>query len=144
MAVRRFCGDRSLTNADLQELFSAPPASFHWSQSVNGWRAIGSSEGAILDIWPDHAELTATFPPDNAELAARNGTLMQLLLVALRPEWQSGSAWLSNHMRMAARSRRNEYEVFNYSRGVRFRYDREHSKAALRITTSGPSNQNNA
>jgi hypothetical protein len=120
-----------LTRDELQALFSKPPASFTWSQSEDGQRIIGASEGCVLDLWPDRAEMAATFPPDDEQLAQRNGTLMTLLLTAMRPEWQGSGDWLAVQMRLAARSKNGQANVINTSRQVRFRYDRQHSRAML-------------
>lgn len=114
----------------LIDLFSQPPASFVWSSSADGTRTIGTSEGFVLDIWPDRVEAAALFPDDRPDLVERNSTLLQLLLMAMRPDWQSAASWLAQAMRMAARGHR---ESINVSRGVRFVHDAAHSRATLRI-----------
>lgn len=116
---------------DLQALFSTEPASFQWA--AGDGRTIGTAAGAVLDLWPGRAELTAIFPPDNADLAARNGALLLLLLTATRPGWQTAGDWLTFQMRSAARGTRDQYEATNYTRGVTFRYDRQQSRATLRV-----------
>jgi hypothetical protein len=115
---------------DLVELFSKPPASFVWSQSEDGTRTMGTSEGFVLDILPDRVEAAALFPPDRPDLVERNATLLQLLLVAMRPDWNSAASWLAQAMRMAARGHR---EQINVSRRVRFVDDPTQSRATLRI-----------
>lgn len=120
-----------MTRDELQALFTRPPASFEWSQSDDGRRTIGASPGCVLDLWPDRAEMVATFPPDDAAQAQRNGVLMVLLLTALRPDWSSAGDWLAVQMRHAGRSKYGQADVPNVSRQVRFRYDRQHSRATL-------------
>lgn len=115
---------------DLVELFSKPPASFVWSQSEDGQRTMGTSEGFVLDILPDRVEAAALFPPDRPDLVERNATLMQLLLMAMRPDWHSAASWLAQAMRMAARG---HTEQINVSRRVRFVDDPTHSRATLKV-----------
>lgn len=115
---------------DLVELFSKPPASFVWSQSEDGTRTMGTSEGFVLDILSDRVEAAALFPPDRPDLVERNAALLQLLLVAMRPDWNSAASWLAQAMRMAARGHR---EQINVSRRVRFVDDPTQSRATLRI-----------
>lgn len=133
-----------MTQAELQELFTRPPASFTWSQSEDGRRIIGASMGCVLDLWPDRAEMAATFPPDDAALASRNGTLMVLLLTSMRPEWSSAGDWLAVNMRRAARSKVVGFEEDNITRQVRFRYDRQHSRAMLVVKNDGPRDSHRA
>lgn len=121
-----------MTHDELQLLFSQPPASFAWSQSADGRRVIGTSAGAVLDLWPDRVEFAGLFPPDSPELAARNATLMQLLLTALRRDWVTASDWLTTQMTMAGRSR-GFYEGPNYSRRVTFTFSRRESRATLKV-----------
>jgi hypothetical protein len=118
---------------ELQQLLSQPPARFTWSQSEDGTRTIGASEGCVIDLWPDRVEMVAVFPPDRADVAARNGVLMALVLYALRPAWQSAGDWLAVQMRQAARAKTPLFETENYSRQVCFVFDRQHSRATLRI-----------
>lgn len=115
----------------LIDLFSQPPASFTWSTSEDGTRTMGTSEGFVLDIWADRVEAVALFPPDRPDLVERNATLLQLLLMAMRPEWSSAPAWLAQQMRAAARS--DKVEETNFSRRVRWAWDSVHSRATLRI-----------
>lgn len=115
----------------LKDLFSQAPASFAWSERDG--RTIGTSVGFALDLWPDRIEAAALFPPDDAALIGRNSTLLQLLLVATRPDWQSSGTWLATAMRTAARSKRALPEEINITRGVRLTWDRAHSRATLRI-----------
>lgn len=115
----------------LIDLFSHPPASFTWSASADGTRTMGTSEGFVLDIWPDRVEAAALFPADRPDLIERNATLMQLLLMAMRPDWNSAASWLAQAMRMAARGHR---EQINVTRRVRFMNDPTHSRMTLRIT----------
>lgn len=117
---------------ELQTLFSQPPASFVWSQSADSHRVMGTSAGAVLDLWPDRVELAAIMPPDRADLAARNATLMQLLLTALRRDWIGASDWLATQMRMAGRSK-GFYDGTNYSRRVVFTFSRQSSRATLKV-----------
>jgi hypothetical protein len=114
----------------LIDLFSQPPASFVWSASEDGTRTMGTSEGFVLDIWPDRVEAAALFPPDRPDLVERNATLLQLLLLAMRPDWNSAPSWLAQAMRMAARGHR---EDVNITRRVRFQNDPTHSRTTLRI-----------
>lgn len=115
---------------DLVELFSKPPASFVWSSSEDGSRTIGTSEGFILDILSDRVEAAALFPPDRPDLVERNATLLELLLMAMRPNWNSAASWLAQAMRQAARG---HHEQINVSRRVRFVDDPAHSRTTLRI-----------
>lgn len=110
----------------LIELFSKIPG-FAWSSSEDGSRTIGTTEGFVLDIWPDRVEAAGIFARDRIDVAARCGTLFQLLLMAMRPDWQSAPAWL------AAAMRRHPREEINVSRGVRFTWDAAQSRATLRI-----------
>lgn len=119
--------------AELQTFLSQPPANFTWSQSEDGTRTIGAAEGCVIDLLPDRVEMAAVFPPDRADVAARNGALMALVLVALRKDWQSASDWLAVQMRQVARAKTPLFETENYSRQVRFVFDRQHSRATLRI-----------
>lgn len=148
-----------MTKDELIAFLSQPPASFVWSRSEDGTRTIGTSEGIVLDLLderveainangsitrsgPARAEIVALFPPDRPDVAARSGTLMQLILLALRPEWGSASAWLATCMRAAARSKVNWYENPNITRRVTFKFDRLRSRATMRIDnpwTSAPS-----
>jgi hypothetical protein len=114
----------------LVDLFSKPPASFTWSSSEKGTRTMGTSEGFVLDIWPDRVEAAALFPFDRPDLVERNATLLQLLLLAMRPEWASAASWLAQAMRMAARGHREDH---NIARRVRFTNDSAQSRATLRI-----------
>lgn len=117
----------------LVDLFSRPPASFTWALSEDGQRTMGTSEGFVLDIWPDRIEAAALMPPDRTDLIGRNGVLLQLLLMALRPEWESSATWLAQQMRLAARSKEQPYEMHNITRRVRFVWDKAHSRATLRV-----------
>lgn len=116
---------------DLVELFTQPPASFVWSKSADGSRTIGTSEGFILDIWPDRVEAAALFPPDRPDLVERNASLLQLLLMAMRPDWASAPSWLAQAMRQAARGHTEE---INVTRRVRFVSDPSQSRATLEVT----------
>lgn len=116
----------------LIDLLSQPPASFVWSSSADGQRTMGTSAGFVLDLWPDRIEAAALFPPDRADLAARNGTLLQLILLAMRPDWNSASSWLALQMRRAARTTR-PFEEVNVTRRVRFVWDRTRSRATLKV-----------
>jgi hypothetical protein len=115
----------------LVDLFSKPPASFAWSQSDDGQRTIGASEGFALDIWPDRVVASALMPPDRPDLAARNGTLLELLLLALRPDWQTASAWLAQQLRLA--QRRAVFEGPNVTRRVELLWSRQHSRVTLKV-----------
>lgn len=128
------CGPRDRSWKSMQQLidlFSKPPASFTWSSSEDGARTMGTSEGFVLDIWPDRVEAAALFPPDRPELAERNGVLLQLLILALRPDWNSAASWLAQAMRQAARGHR---ESINVTRGIRFLHDAQQSRTTVRIT----------
>lgn len=122
-----------MTNDDLIALFSKPPASFVWSHAENGSRVMGTSEGIALDLWPDHIDMAAIFPSDRVDLAARCGVLMQLLLAAMRPQWETGPNWLTQQMKLAARSRRAVYEELNVIRQVSFVYYRKTGQAVLKV-----------
>jgi hypothetical protein len=122
-----------MTTAELQDLFSTPPASLVWSQSDDGQRTIGASEGFALDIWPDRVVASALMPPDRPDLAARNGTLLELLLLALRSDWQTASAWLAQQLRLA--SRHANYDGPNYTRRVKLLWSRQHSRVTLKVMT---------
>lgn len=124
-----------MNTEQLQNLFSQAPASLTWSTGQG--RTIGTAPGFVLDLWPDRVEAAASFPPDDALLAARNGTLLQLLLVAMRPDWESASAWLSQQMKLAARSRHANPEFINISRGVRLLWQRGQSRATLKVVRYG-------
>lgn len=121
---------------DLIELFSREPAALAWSTSEDGQRTIGTSAGFALTLG-ETIEAAGVFPHDQPELAARNGSLLHLLLVAMRPDWQTASAWLEQQMRLAARhqptEQRPRYHEHNYSRRVIFSWDRQHSRAALTV-----------
>lgn len=117
---------------ELQHLFSQPPASFAWSQSADGSRVMGTSAGAVLDLWPDRVEFAAITPPDQPDLTARNATLMLLLLTALRHDWVTASDWLTTQLRMATRAK-GFYEGMNYSRRVEFTFHRRESRATLKV-----------
>jgi hypothetical protein len=116
---------------DLVELFSKAPASFVWSTNDAG-RQIGTAEGMVIDLWQGSVDAAALFPPDRLDLAARNGVLFQLLLCALRPDWQSASSWLAQQLRRAARTAK-PFEEVNVTRRVRFLWDRTHSRATLKV-----------
>jgi hypothetical protein len=121
----------------LIDLFSQPPASFVWSSSEDGQRTMGTSEGFVLDIWQGSVEAAALFPHDRPDLVERNATLLQLLLMAMRPDWNSAPSWLAQAMRMAARHaptpERPFYDEYNVTRRVRFQQDAAHSRATMRI-----------
>lgn len=123
----------AMTGSDLIELLSRPPASFTWSSSDDGQRTMGTAEGFVLDMWPDRVEAAALFPPDRPDLAARNGTIMQLLLMAMRPDWSSAASWLAQQMKLAARSKSARPEYVNVTRRLTLVWDRTHSRMTLRI-----------
>lgn len=122
-----------MTNDDLIELFTKPPASFAWSHAANGSRVMGTSEGVALDLWPDHIDMTAIFPSDRPDIAARSGVLMQLLVTAMRPQWETGPNWLAQQMKLAARSKRAIYEELNVVRQVSFAYYKATGQATLKV-----------
>jgi len=113
-------------------LLSRPPASFAWSTSEDGRRTIGTTIGCICDIWADHIEFAAIYPPDDLALAERNGTLMLLVLCALRPEWPAAPDWLKLQMRLAAKAK-VMHEGTHYGQRVTFSYMRQNSRAMLRV-----------
>lgn len=117
-----------MQKSEIIALFTQAPASLVWSEADG--RAIGTSEGFVLDIWSDRAEAAALFPPDRADVARRNGVLLQLLLAALRPDWAGSETWLAQQMRLAARTA-TPFEAPNITRRVRFRWDRTRSRATL-------------
>jgi hypothetical protein len=122
-----------LTNLpDIKALFSKPPASFAWSQSSDGTRTLGTSPGAIMDIWPGTVQLACIMAPDDQALVDRGVALLLLLLAALRPAWVTAPDWLAQQMRMAARAK-GSYEGPNYSQRVTFFYDKQHSRAVLKV-----------
>jgi hypothetical protein len=120
------------TPPDIQALFSRPPASFAWSQSADGQRTLGTSPGAIMDLWPGTVQLACIMAPDDQALVNRGVALLLLLLAALRPAWVTAPDWLAQQMRMAARAK-GPYEGPNYSQRVEFRYDKQHSRAVLKV-----------
>ena len=122
-----------MTGSELIDLLSQPPASFTWSTSADGQRTMGTAEGFVLDMWPDRVEAAALFPPDNLGLAARNGVIMQLLLMAMRPEWQGAAAWLAQQLKLAARSKAVRPEYMNVIRRVTITWDRTNSRATLKV-----------
>lgn len=113
-----------------------PPASFAWAQNNQG-RTIGTSEGPLLDIWPDRAEVVATFPPDNATLAARNAILIQLLLSAMRPDWADPGRWLAEQLRQAKRFKPTKnvptFDVTSTVYRVRLTWDMRLSQLTVRV-----------
>jgi hypothetical protein len=121
-----------MDRAALKALFSRPPASFQWARDEGRDIDMGTSIGSVLEIGDRHAALVALFPPDQPQLAARNGTLMQLLLVALRPDWPSASGWLVEQLQAATKAT-EPYDAQDLARYVRFRWDRQHSRATLEI-----------
>lgn len=118
--------------ADLQTLLSQPSASFEWSQAADGSRTIGTCPGCAVDLWPDRVEAAAVFASDQPDLSARNAMLFILILAALRPNWVTAPDWITTQMRMAAKAR-GPYEGVNYSRQVRFTFDRAQSRATLKV-----------
>jgi hypothetical protein len=118
--------------ADLVELFSKIPG-FAWAKSDDGQRTMGTTEGFVLDLWPDRVEAVALFPPDRDDLAARNGTLFQLLLMAMRPDWATAPAWLAQQMRLVARSKSPRPEMINVARRVTLTWDSVKSRATLKV-----------
>lgn len=121
-----------MNRAELQALFSRSPASFAWSQSSDGLRTIGTSQGAILDLWSDKAQLACIMAPDDQALVNRGVALLLLLLAATRPTWVTAPDWLAQQMRMATRAK-GPYEGPNYSQRVTFFYDKQHSRALLKV-----------
>lgn len=117
---------------DLQTLLSQPPASFVWSKSRDGTRILGTAPGCAIDVWPSRVEVVALFPPDHPDEAARNAMLFTLILAALRPDWVTAPDWIATQMRMATKAS-GPYEGVQYSRGVRFLWDRQSSKAMLKV-----------
>lgn len=119
---------------ELIELFSREPAALAWSTSKDGWQTIGTSGGFVLTLLGDMIEAAAIFPPDQPIVAERNGSLFHLLLVAMRPDWQTCSQWLEQQMRLAARWQKSgPYTEHNYARQVIFTWDRQHSRATLKV-----------
>ena len=133
-----------MNTEQLQQLFSQEPASLQWSTSADGRRTVGTCEGFVLDLWPDRAEAAAVMAPDDAVLAARNGTLLQLLLVAMRPDWESASTWLAQQLKLAARSKSIRPEVVNVTRGVHLVWDRVQSRLTLKVRGYGRDDQSRA
>lgn len=122
-----------MDQVELQALFSRPPASFAWSPSEDGQRIIGTSPGAVLDLWPNEVQLTCLFPPDDSALVSRGVQLMLLLLAAQRPAWAASPNWLAQQMRLATRAKSTTYEGPNYSQRVTFTYDKQHSRGMLKV-----------
>ena len=122
----------------LIDLFLKPPASFAWATNNEG-RTLGTSEGFVLDIWPDKVEAAVRFPPDNSRLVRRNTMLCLLLLMALRPNWVNPEGWLTEQMRQAGRYRPTEkqplYQAEIAQEQVRFSWGKPQSRVTLRITT---------
>lgn len=115
----------------LKTVLSKPPASFAWSTSEDGTRTIGTSSGIVVDLLPDRVEAVALFPPDAPGQAARNATLMTLILVGCRPDWPHAPAWLAMQMQLARSTFTTE--VPNITQRVRFRWTRKESRASLII-----------
>lgn len=126
---------QKLTNDELITLLTKPPASFVWATKEG--RTIGTSEGFILDFWPDRVEAAAIFAPNDTRMAARNSMLFLLILSALRPDWNSISDWLTIQMRLGARYTPTDdeplFQADNGTRRVRFTWDQLHSRATLTV-----------
>ena len=118
---------------DLVHLLSQPPAALTFTASADGRRPIGTTVGFVLDIWPDRVEAAALFPPDQPDLAARNGVLFQLLLAATRPAWAGAEAWLVAQLRLAPTLARGQHRFDHIAQRVALIVDRAHSRATLRI-----------
>lgn len=122
---------------ELQALFTKPPASLTWATKEG--RAIGASEGFLLDLWPDRVEAAGVFAPNRPSVAARNGVLFLLLLMAERPEWANVQVWFTETLRLAKRFRPTEehpyFELTNTEHRVRFTWDARQSRATLRVET---------
>lgn len=120
---------------DLVTLFSKQPAALAWA--VKEGRTIGASEGFLLDLWPDRAECVGVFARANPRLAARNATLLLLLLMACRPEWANVEVWLSETLRLARRFHPTEshpfFDLTNTEHRVRFTWDARLSRATLQV-----------
>ena len=119
----------------LQALFSTPPASFVWATKEG--RAIGASDGFLMDLWPDRIEAAALFTPNRAQLAQRNATLFLLLLMAMRPQWQNAHGWFAEALGLAKNYRPTEthpyFDLTNTEHRVRFTWDARASRATLRV-----------
>jgi len=120
------------TTTNLQTLLAQPPASFVWSSSEDGRRTIGTTVGCVCDIWEDHIELAAIFPNDDLALARRNGTLMLLVLCALRPEWDRAADWLKLQLGLAKKAK-VAHEGTHYGQRVTFTFMRQNSRASLKV-----------
>lgn len=118
---------------DLIAVFSQPPASLTFSTSADGRRSIGTCAGFVLDLWPDRIAAVALFPPDQPDLAARNGVLFQLLLAATRPDWAGSDSWLAAQLRLASTLARNRHRFDHIAQRIALDIDRAHSRATLRI-----------
>jgi hypothetical protein len=59
---------------------------------------------------------------------------MELLLLALRPDWQSAASWLAQQMRRAARGNKAYFDETNITRRVVFVWDRIQSRATLKVS----------
>ena len=116
---------------NLIEALSVPPASFHWTASDRA--LIGASTGIVVQVLPHKIECMAVMAYDAPALAQNNATLMLLMLVALRPAWDTAADWLAREMRQAKQAELRTYAGPNSEQGCVFCYDKQHSRATLTI-----------
>lgn len=120
---------------NLQALLTKPPASLAWATKEG--RAIGASEGFLVDLWPDRVEVACLMPPDRLDLVERNGNLLLLILMAMRPTWKNVVTWMADQYRAAKRFRPTEahpyFELTNTEHRVRFTWDAKVSRVTLRV-----------
>ncbi len=110
---------------------SAPPASFQWTAGDGS--LIGAAQGIVVQVLPHKIECMAVMAYDAPQLAQNNATLMLLMLVALRPAWDTAADWLAREMRQAKATDRRVYAGPNGDQGCVFCYDKTHSRATLTI-----------
>ena len=110
---------------------SAPPASFQWTAGDGS--LIGAARGIVVQVLPHKIECMAVMAYDAPALAQNNATLMLLMLVALRPTWDTAADWLAREMRQAKQAEHRVYAGPNGEQGCVFCYDKQHSRATLTI-----------
>lgn len=70
---------------------------------------------------------------DAPALAQNNATLMLLMLMALRPDWNEAGDWLAQQMHQAHWSEMRAYAGPNAEQACVFCYDKSVSRATLTI-----------
>jgi hypothetical protein len=116
----------------LKSILVQEPTNFEWSEAPD--HTFGTGRWSFMDIWPDHVELAAIFPPDQPTIATHNAMLFTLVLAALRGDWATAGDWLASQLRMAARTQ-DSYAGTNYTQGVTFAWDKKLFRAVLTLKT---------